>query len=129
MWNTSNVCYAYYDNLNRLHRVLQSGPTGAVGLKVVYFTWDGLDRLNYMHRYEYVTGLRWKNPQTSRPNRTRFRANVRWRRAAIQRNPGQPNGATGRVNPLAADSIVTASVRPCDGLSGGGALKCSARRA
>jgi len=60
VWNTSNVFYAYYDNLNRLRRVYQSGPTGAVAMKMVYFYWDKLDRLTNMNRYEYHDGLGWK---------------------------------------------------------------------
>jgi len=58
VWNTSDVFSSYYDKLNRLKRVMQAGPTGAVALKEVYFNWDGLDRLTSMNRFEYVTGLK-----------------------------------------------------------------------
>ena len=58
--NTCDVYTSYYDNLNRLRRVYQSGPTGAVAPKMVYFNWDKLNRLSTMSRYEYVPGLGWK---------------------------------------------------------------------
>ena len=58
--NTCDVYTSYYDNLNRLRRVYQSGPTGAVAPKMVYFNWDKLNRLSTMSRYEYVSGLGWK---------------------------------------------------------------------
>ena len=61
--NTANVYSTCYDNLNRLTRVVQSGPTGAVALKEAYFMWDGLDRMTYMNRYEYVPGVGWPNPE------------------------------------------------------------------